>query len=368
MKFRAVVLIAVLLGSTAGFLSSQLLFRDAVSPLARPVDLSEGGRTHFLFRRSHSESAYHVGKNHERVKAPFRDLVAKANEGTVRLRTKGRQIALGTVVSPSGLVLTKGSELAEPLVCAIPGGQEYDARVVASAPEVDLALVQVDHTGLTPAPFVDGVPATGSWVAIPDGKSALPIVIGVVSAAVRPIAEERAILGVILDESAAGPVVNHVLENSIAREIGLSKGDVISAINANALKTSRDLIEFVSGLRPGDRVTLQIQRDGSSRTKRARLHGISELMFEDHELDWDVDDALSIRRSGFPRVIQHDCVLKPSQCGGPLVNLDGKVIGINIARSGRVSSFSLPTSVVKQVLADLLRKAQLPAMQLTAGK
>jgi len=41
---------------------------------------------------------------------------------------------------------------------------------------------------------------------------------------------------------------------------------------------------------------------------------------------------LSKRRTGFPHILQHDSVVKPRECGGPVVDLDGKVIGINICR------------------------------------
>ena len=50
---------------------------------------------------------------------------------------------------------------------------------------------------------------------------------------------------------------------------------------------------------------------------------------------------------------QHDTTLRPDQCGGPLVGLDGKVMGINIARAGRVVSYAIPADIVATLLADL---------------
>jgi serine protease Do len=35
------------------------------------------------------------------------------------------------------------------------------------------------------------------------------------------------------------------------------------------------------------------------------------------------------------------------------LDLDGKAVGINIARADRVSSYAIPASVVKPLLADL---------------
>ena len=63
---------------------------------------------------------------------------------------------------------------------------------------------------------------------------------------------------------------------------------------------------------------------------------------------------LSDRRTGFPAVLQHDTVLEPNQCGGPLIDLSGKAIGINIARAGRTESYAIPDDVLRPVIKDLL--------------
>jgi serine protease Do len=54
-------------------------------------------------------------------------------------------------------------------------------------------------------------------------------------------------------------------------------------------------------------------------------------------------------------------VLAPSDCGGPLVDLSGKAIGLNIARAGRVESFALPAALVKKALPDLMSGKLLPS-------
>jgi serine protease Do len=64
--------------------------------------------------------------------------------------------------------------------------------------------------------------------------------------------------------------------------------------------------------------------------------------------------ALSDRRNGFPIILQHDAALRPSDCGGPLVDLDGKVVGINIARAGRTETYAAPTQAVLPLLYDLM--------------
>ena len=42
-------------------------------------------------------------------------------------------------------------------------------------------------------------------------------------------------------------------------------------------------------------------------------------------------------------------------CGGPLVNLDGQCVGINIARAERVSSYALPSSTARSAIESMVR-------------
>ena len=52
-------------------------------------------------------------------------------------------------------------------------------------------------------------------------------------------------------------------------------------------------------------------------------------------------------------ILQHDTVLAPNECGGPLIDLDGKTVGINIARAGRVETYAIPAETVAALLPDM---------------
>jgi serine protease Do len=62
---------------------------------------------------------------------------------------------------------------------------------------------------------------------------------------------------------------------------------------------------------------------------------------------------VSSRSEDFPAVFQHDTLLEPVDCGGPLVDLDGHVIGINIARAGRTEAYALPADIVQAAIEPL---------------
>jgi len=68
---------------------------------------------------------------------------------------------------------------------------------------------------------------------------------------------------------------------------------------------------------------------------------------------------VSRRSQGFELAIEHDTVLQPWLCGGPLVNLRGEAIGLNIARASRVTTYALSARLVQGMLQDLI-KAQTP--------
>jgi S1-C subfamily serine protease len=66
---------------------------------------------------------------------------------------------------------------------------------------------------------------------------------------------------------------------------------------------------------------------------------------------------LSRRNDSFPLVFQHDTPLFPEQCGGPVLDLRGNVIGLNIARQGRAASLAIPASAMATIVDDLMRQS-----------
>ena len=56
----------------------------------------------------------------------------------------------------------------------------------------------------------------------------------------------------------------------------------------------------------------------------------------------------------FPRPFNTTRCSAPANAAGPLVDLDGRVVGINIARAERVASYAIPTPVVLDVIDELM--------------
>jgi serine protease Do len=64
--------------------------------------------------------------------------------------------------------------------------------------------------------------------------------------------------------------------------------------------------------------------------------------------------AISDISTGFGSVLAHDGIVWPEQCGGPIVNLDGQAIGLNIARFDRTATHALSAETVMDAVDKVL--------------
>jgi serine protease Do len=298
-------------------------------------------------------------RNNPRVLAAFRKVVAGPSSSTVRIRCNGKNAALGTVVGTRGWILTKNSELQGSPVCVLKDGTELPARVVGVHKEYDLAMLKVNASGLQPAKWKNSkVAPVGNWVASP-GIGRDPVAVGVVSVAARKLPNGPSIfmpspksgyLGIALAPSETGAKIGEVLSGTAAAKAGLKVKDKILAIGGKIMKTADEVLVALSGYKPGDVVTVRVKRGAKELVVEAKLgkRPLSRLDYQER-----LGGPLSNVRQGFPVILQHDTVLKPSDCGGPLVDLNGNVIGINIARAGRTETYAIPTEAIQPLLPDL---------------
>jgi len=295
-------------------------------------------------------------KNHASVKAAFGEAAHPASTATVRILAGAEPASLGTVVDADGLILTKASVLEGELLCRLDDGTELAAELVAVDEDYDLALVKIDADGLTPVRWRTGdVPPPGSIVAAVAPDDSL-LAVGVVSAAPREVPGStrpervRGWLGVVLGGGQSGLGVTGVYRGSPAGKAGLKVGDRIKRIDGKAMKSTSQIVETVGSRNVGQKLALVIQREDEEVELAATL-GKQQAgrAPQDH---WG-GGPFSRRRQGFPTALAHDAVVHPDDCGGPLVDTDGNVVGINVARALRVTTYAIPAETVLDVLEDL---------------
>jgi serine protease Do len=351
------------------------------------------------------------------LRQAFDDAARQAAKSTVRIIVSDpgppHPAAYGTVIASDGFILTKGSEILDykKIMVKLPG-KEVEARIVGNRESYDLAMLKVDAKGLVPAVLADtreppvpppepqrgvrglggfggfgggrglraptgpipavGTPAAppagaipvtvGEFVVTPeavgssdDGKDLAPRAYGVISVARRSIPFANGVLGVSLEDApSGGALVTEVFVQSGAAKAGVAPNDVITAIDGASVNSRVELQTQIRRHHPTDTVTLSILRGGQNLSLRVQLGDTILATREDVEMAV-LSGSTNTRSSDFQAVFQHDTVLAPNEMGGPLVDLEGHVIGINIARAGRTETYAIP--------ADLLTERWLKSME-----
>lgn len=354
------------------------------------------------------------------LKGAFSDAALQPAKSTVRVLVQDTDrmvpAAYGTVVTPDGFILTKGSEVINHKKIFVKlAGKEVEAKIVGVRESYDLAMLKIDAQGLTPvklantappsvpakpptpaavpqgfgrggrlrpliqptgpiptvavdpSPAADVVPVTvGEFVITPEaaaseGKDLAPRNYGVISVQRRSIPFSSGVLGVGLDDyitenavQPQGALVTEVFAQSGAGRAGVKPDDVITAVDGAPVNSRVALQNLIRRHYPTDIITLSITRGDQSLSLRVQLGDAILATSEDIEMAY-LSGSVNARASDFQAVFQHDTVLAPSDMGGPLVDLDGRVIGINIARAGRTETYAIP--------ADLLTDKWLQTME-----
>jgi len=302
--------------------------------------------------------------NGPRVLAAFEPAIQAVRPLVVRVLMDNQPVALGLIVSADGLVISKASEIDPVRRITIQRGADIlSARTVGWSEPHDLVLLQVVRSDWPVPAWSPGEdPAVGQFLITP-GAQQLPLAVGVVSVARRAIEKDEihGVLGVQLVQEREEAVILNTFDESAAAQAGLKIGDEIRKVGVVAIGTRRDLIEEIAKHSPGETVTLEILRNRQTLVLSATLtHPFGNFLSRIAQQN-RLGGEISRRASGFPIAIQHDSVLKPEECGGPAVNINGQIVGINIARAGRTESLLIPASVVQEVLQSH-RDGKLPQL------
>jgi len=303
---------------------------------------------------------------HTPVLRAFEQVVGTASNSTVQVMALGRQIALGVIVDEDGWIITKASQLeGDEIECRLSTGKIVSAYRKSVRQDLDLALMRIEASGLQPISWnEENLVKVGGWLATLS-NSKLPISIGVVSVLPRAIRQERAILGIDLGYDRQGALIKNVFPGGGAAKAGIEDGDVIVAMDDNRLANQEAVLSKISTLHAGEHVRIGLRRGDRSLEVDAQLMDIHPSMLDETEIE--VNGNLSARSTGFAKAFQHDTVLEPHQCGGPLLDTRGRVVGLNIARAGRVNSYALPNDVVVPAVRSMLTAAKLIPVSLEAA-
>lgn len=305
--------------------------------------------------------------NHLKRFAPISQKLASP---PVQVFADDRAAALGCPVAKD-LIVTVGASVAqEKLVCRI-DGKDHDATLVARDDVHNLALLRIDVADLKPIEWSDAAaPPVGAWLISP-GVNPLPLAVSVVGLPRRSIPESASdpqlahgFLGVELQTKAKEARIGHVMSDSAATVAGLSINDVIHRVNEHVIQRGEELIEALRRFKPEEKVKLEIGRGDMKVLLEVTLgRRPSQQQEDDAEFAaWNRSSGgVSVRKTNLPDVVTHDGCVSPKHCGGPVLDLQGRVVGINISRADRTSTYALPADVAKRAVEKMLEEVSAKA-------
>lgn len=301
-----------------------------------------------------------IQRQSQEVYDALRPVVRDVSASTVWVWSNRRQVAMGTVVGDGDKVLTKWSEIAfsqTPVQVVGGDGRTATATVLGIYEEEDLALLQLQGARFKPVVWSDaGALELGKFLVAAGPEPDQPLRLGVVSVAERPLRDsDQAFIGITLDPSYEGDGVKvlELLPDAGAAEAGIRKGDVVVGVGEASVTSPFELRNALLDYGPGDEVEVRIRRDGGEL-------GIDVLLGGRPEFPGVPEGRLRAMRRmggpvslvglGFPLAVQTDMKLRPEQCGGPVVDLRGQVVGMTISRTDRTRSFVLPAAYLEAML------------------
>lgn len=279
----------------------------------------------------------------------------------------GTVVGYGPIIRSDGYLLGKFSELAtedsDEVTVRLADGTEFEGKILVRELRSDLALVKIDASELSVVSFDDG----------PDNIKAGQFVFnfsqdGLLSAGSLSVvhfhdlpSEQRAYLGLsgrappstVLEKLglSGGVFVQGFEDRSPAKMAGMKEGDVIVEVNGVTVDSMDDILALVLALMPDDSLSITFYRAGEKKSLAV------PLVANPGRFGWGnsfsanrIRGPHNERSAGLGTVIHHDAVLLPSQMGSLLLDSDGRVLGINIARYDRSKTLAIPSRRVVQVV------------------
>jgi S1-C subfamily serine protease len=213
------------------------------------------------------------------------------------------------------------------------------ATVVGSSDTRDLALLKVEASDLPVVQWRTGPsPPAGSLLAAVGAKDD-PLAVGVAGALPRTV---PGVLGAHVSSPEKGIVRFHTVEPASAAErAGLKSRDVIETVDDAQVQSTDQWYDALRKHQRGLPLKLVIAR-GEERLQRMQI---------------------SVPRFGSSAAILHDAMVRANESGGPLVDLAGKVVAINVADRHSTkandiiaTNIAVPADDVQRIIGELRAK------------
>ncbi len=141
-------------------------------------------------------------------------------------------------------------------------------------------------------------------------------------------------------------IFSMVQPNSPASMAKLEVGGQVVSVGGRVLTDPDAFVKAVQANQPNDTLKLVVIKGEKLDTLAIKLG--RRPAFSSNHIAEKFSDGKSERRDGFQNALVHDGKLKPNECGGPLFDISGKFIGINMARYSRTSSIAITAQALRK--------------------
>jgi serine protease Do len=297
--------------------------------------------------------------------------VLRDSKGRIWLVTKSSRIDQSPQwLDPNGTWQSLALVARDPsndLVVLRPQSGTFDSAVLSAALSTTSEAPQWSQGQLLIAPHPDGA-----------GRVGISASRGVFSI---PADEGRGFLGVVLGQGEQGVFIQEVLEQSAAEKGGLEPGDVVVRVDQEMIESVPQMQGILRSKIAGDPVRIVYRRpmpsasvekpqdDSNTKDEPSGDEGPSPRTMEMVEQEIAIrlgevqsgplhvaelfDGGKSARRGNFSEVLCSDICLRPEECGSPWIDLQGRCIGVSIARFSRTRSHAIPAARVVAFLQSL---------------
>jgi serine protease Do len=228
-------------------------------------------------------------------------------------------------------------------------------------------MLKIDAVNLPIISWNSSQPAVGQWLATA-GMDDDPLAVGIVSVPRRSIPPIGGVIGIRLAERDDTAIIEEVLPKSPAEAAGLKPQDIITQINGEGAPNVMELRNLLRRHKAGEMVRLTVKRGPQTLEFAIKMIKSASPGLDRQTQMNAMGVGVSGRSDNFSAVLQHDTVVRPVDCGGPVVDLSGKVVGVNISHAGRTETYCLPSDVVLASMYDLMSGRLSPSLLEAARK
>jgi S1-C subfamily serine protease len=297
--------------------------------------------------------------------------VLRDAKGRVWLVTKASRIDLSPEwLDPNGAwqpLHVVAKNLSDDLVALQPQSGAFSSDVASAALVATVEPPTWSQGHLLIAPHPDG-----------SGRVGISASRGVFSI---PADEGRGFLGVVLGQGEQGVFLEEVLEQSAAEKGGMEPGDVVVRVDQAIIESVPQMQGILRSKIAGDPVRIVYRRpmpSASVEQSQDESKAIDDASDDDSPspttmemIEQEItvrlgevqsgplhvaelfDGGKSARRGNFAEVLCSDLCLRPEECGSPWIDLQGRCIGVSIARFSRTRSHAIPAARVEAFLQSL---------------